>query len=477
MGKTIQHLATVFLLTACLLPNFSFAQYIKLLDFAGPSNGSTPHGSLIQASDGMLYGLTYVGGAYNHGVLFQYNPAANTYTKKINFAGYPIGQYPYGSLMQASDGMLYGLTSGGGSGINGLGVLFQYNPADNTYTDKINFAYGTFPYGSLMQASDGMLYGMTRMGGVNNLGVLFQYNPANNTYTNKLDFDGTTNGSTPWGSLMQASDGMLYGMTCEGGANNLGVLFQYNPTANTYTKKVDFDGTTNGRYPYGSLIQASDGMLYGLTYAGGANGVGVLFQYNPATNTYTDKFDFDGTTNGGNPAGDLMQASDGMLYGFTSNGDNWGVLFQYNPATNTYTNKFDFGGTTNGSDPEGSLMQASDGMLYGMTAKGGTISTSCEDGCGTLFKYQIATTGIAENNLAISFNVYPNPFTSQTTITFTQEQKNTTIKIMDVLGKEIRSLSFTGKQIIIEKNEMKEGIYFVEIYNGGKIHIVKIVIQ
>ena len=60
-------------------------------------------------------------------------------------------------------------------------------------------------------------------------------------------------------------------MTSAGGANNDGVIFQYNLSTSTYTKLIDFTGTSGaaiGANPYGSLIQASDGNLYGMTYAG-----------------------------------------------------------------------------------------------------------------------------------------------------------------------------------------------------------------
>src|ERR1035438_1783658 len=140
-----------------------------------------------------------------------------------------------------------------------------------------------------MQASNDNLYGMTQLGGAIGDGVIFQYNPSTNTYTDKIDFTGR-NGSNPDGSLIQASDGNLYGMTSQGGANGLGVIFQYNPSTNTYTKKIDFTGTTGthlGASPRGSLMQASDGNLYGMTEGGGANNLGVIFQYNPSTNIYT----------------------------------------------------------------------------------------------------------------------------------------------------------------------------------------------
>lgn len=42
-------------------------------------------------------------------------------------------------------------------------------------------------------------------------------------------FDATNgDGATPHGSLIQASDGSLYGMTSSGGANSSGAVFKIN---------------------------------------------------------------------------------------------------------------------------------------------------------------------------------------------------------------------------------------------------------
>ena len=43
----------------------------------------------------------------------------------------------------------------------------------------------------------------------------------------------------------------------------------------------------------------------------------------------------------------------------------------------------------------------------------------------------------------------------------TEVEKNTTIKITDLLGNEIETIGFTGKQLTLEKGEMRKGIYFV----------------
>ena len=359
--------------------------FTKKLDFTGTTNGSYPYGSLMQASNGKLYGMTHDGGANDMGVIFEYDTTTTTCTKKLDFTAGTDENNPYGSLMQASNGKLYGMTAEGGGSYTG--VLFEYDPATDNYTKKLNFYSARRPYGSLMQASNGKLYGMTEKGGANDMGVLFEYDPATVTYTKKLDF-GIANGGYPRGSLMQASNGKLYGMNAYAGAFFYGVLFEYDLATTTYTKKLDFAGATNGGYPEGSLMQASNGKLFGMTVKGGANNMGVLFEYDPATGTYTKKLDFDGATNGSYPYGSLMQASNGKLYGMTAKGgaNDMGVLFEYDTATTTCTKKLDFNGVTNGSHPYGSLIQASNGKLYGMTRDGGA------NDMGVIFEYDTATT-------------------------------------------------------------------------------------
>ena len=405
--------------------NPSTSLLTKKLDFDGPLNGRSPSGSFIQASDGKLYGMTSYGGTNDMGVLFQYNTATSTIVKKIDFDGVNNGSCPWGDVMQATDGKLYGMTHDGGlndagvifqydisngnlskksdfidkngkhpccslvqhsdgklyamaydGGMEGVGVLFQFDPLNFVYTKKFDFHFsqnGAYLIGALMQASDGMLYGTSRDGGLNESGVIFQFNYSTSVYSKKIDLEDISTGSSPTGSLIQATDGKLYGTTTFGGAYNKGVIFQYDPLTFTCTKKFDFDGAAFGGNPQGSLMQATDGKLYGMTFQGGENDLGVLFQFDPATSNYITKFDFDGLQNGANPRGALMQANDGKLYGMSWAGgaNNLGVIFQYNPLTSSFSKKFDFDGTANGGNPWGNLTQANDGRLYGMCNTGG----------------------------------------------------------------------------------------------------------
>jgi len=348
-------------------------------------NGMSPYGDLYQASNGKLYGMTKYGGANNDGAIFEYDPTTNVNIKKVSFDNILKGKNPIGSLIQATNGKLYGMTNKGG--IYNKGVLFEYDPAANVFTKKVEFDgnNGSYPMGSLIQANNGKLYGMTFEGATNN-GVLFEYDITTGTLAKKIEFDDYNSGSHPYGSLIQASNGKLYGMTNNGGIHSNGVLFEYDIAGTTLTKKIDFLDSLTGREPYGSLLQASNGKLYGMTYEGGIYNNGVLFEYSIVDDTLIKKQDFNDTITGGHPKSSLIQASNGKLYGITTKTGNYyyGTLFDYDITNNVLTKKLEFDYSNKVNTPKGSLIQATNGKLYGMAASGG------ENGSGVIFNYDIA---------------------------------------------------------------------------------------
>ena len=365
--------------------------FTKIYDF-DLANGRVPRGSLIE-SNGKFYGMTQYKGTSNRGVIFEYDPATSTYTKKFSFGG-TNGTFPQGSLIE-SNGKFYGMTPSGGT--SDYGVIFEYNPATSTYTKKYDFSTdGLMPIGSLIE-SNSKFYGMAEFGGTSNRGVIFEYDPATSTYTNKYNFDGTTNGANPHGSLLVINS-KFYGMTYYGGTSNRGVIFEYDPATSTYTKKYDFD-VTNGANPHGSLI-GSNGNLYGLTSTGGVSSHGVIFEYNLTTSTFTKKYDF-GDTDGAVPYGSLI-VSNGKLYGMTYNGGTStnGVVFEYDLATSIYTRIYDFNDAVNGANPYSGSLLESNGKFYGLTSYGGTSSN------GVIFEYDPANFAPTATSVSISGSAY-----------------------------------------------------------------------
>jgi uncharacterized repeat protein (TIGR03803 family) len=350
--------------------------YTKKIDFNG-NNGSRPQGSLV-LNGNKFYGMTVNGGISDLGVIFEWDPATNIYTKRMdmNASG---GRNPLGNLV-LSNGKFYGMTIGGGTSTD-FGVIFEWDPVTNVYTKKIdfNFTNGGTPLGSL-SLSAGKFYGMTLQGGSNNRGVIFEWDPVTNVYIKRIDFNGT-NGGSPLANNLVLNSGKFYGMTASGGSNNIGVIFEWNPATNVFTKKIDLDFLA-GNGPGGSL-RLSGGKFYGLTSVGGTNGAGVIFEWNPVTNVYLKKIDLS-NNDGGYPQGSLA-FSGGKFYGMTGSGgsNGAGVIFIWDPTTNVYTKRIDLN-TVTGNYPLGKLT-ANAGKYYGMVSAGGNSDE------GIIFEFDPST--------------------------------------------------------------------------------------
>lgn len=85
----------------------------------------------------------------------------------------------------------------------------------------------------------------------------------------------------------------LWGLTSSGGINNTGVIFKTDSSGNFYSPVYNFSSVnSDGIYPVGTLLSASDGFLYGLTWDGGSDNSGVLYQYDRFNNSLIQKIDF-----------------------------------------------------------------------------------------------------------------------------------------------------------------------------------------
>jgi len=202
------------------------------------------------------------------------------------------------------------------------------------------------------------------------------------TLTNLKSF---TNGELPEGSLI-LSGSTLYGMAYAGGANGDGYIFSISTNGTGFTDFLDFTGTAGsakGANPTGSLI-LSGSTLYGMTSAGGTSGFGVIFSVSTSGSVYSVLHNFSGT-DGETPYGSLLLTGS-TLYGMTSTGGihGDGNIFSVNTSGTTFSDLFDFKGT-NGARPYGSLI-LSGSTLYGMTSTGGPgYNPPTSDGDGVIF--------------------------------------------------------------------------------------------
>lgn len=374
-----------------------------LHSFAGGNDGQQPYAGLVQATDGVLYGTTYLGGSNNVGIVFKVNPDGSGNTPIYNFAANnvnPFGlAYPSG-LIQGSDGALYGTSGFGGTSADGS--VFRINTDGSGFTVLHSFSHvggGAYePTAALVQGSDGTLFGTTEGGGSAGGGTVFKLK-TNGTGFVQLHAFGTTPGDAqgPKAPLIQGADGALYGTTYMGGASAVGGASGYGTVYRIYS-----DGTGeavlhsfmpsggDGQRPIGGLAQGNDGTLYGTTQEGGtfsdggSTGYGTVFKLKPDGTGYSIIHSFDPEAGEGKyPNSGLVIGVDGDLYGTTEFGgsNNVGVVFKLKPDGSECTVLYTFGSHTNdGAYPKAPLVRASDGGLFGTAQFGGAKNF------GTIFR-------------------------------------------------------------------------------------------
>ena len=240
--------------------------------------------------------------------------------------------YP-GPLVKASNGKIYGLAGGG---YYGFGTFFEYNPATGTNTILRHFPQNNGPTLGSMFDYNGQLYYFKA-------GQIQTYNYTTNTFSNLFDFQGGYALSSPTGEMVRVG-GKFYGVCAAGGGSSNGGLFSYDPSTNTFVELMNNFSVANGNSTSGGMTLAPNGKLYGILRSGGANNIGIIFEYDIATSAYSIKQSFQ-TAQGANPNGPLCLASNGLMYGTCQIGgsSNRGSLFEYNPANNSLNIRWNFG--------------------------------------------------------------------------------------------------------------------------------------
>jgi uncharacterized repeat protein (TIGR03803 family) len=307
-----------------------------LHSFTGaPADGASPQNSrLIQGSDGNLYGTTLNGGASDLGTVFMISPdGAETILYSFT-GGVADGANPSGGLLQYSDGNFYGTTDTGGA--NNSGTAFKLTPAgvETVIYSFVALVKGSdiIPAYALIEGSDGNLYGISADGGSLDSGTVFSLS-TEGVETVLHTFGNGDDGEQPNADLTLGSDGNLYGTTPFGGSNatlpsdggmgggsSPGTVFKVTPDGVETVIHSFSISPDDGSFPLAGVFQGSDGNLYGTTAFGGAKSLGTVFRLTPAgVETVLHSFT-GGAGDGDGPGGNLIEGSDGNLYGTTGGG-------------------------------------------------------------------------------------------------------------------------------------------------------------
>ncbi|MFZ1633985.1 MAG: choice-of-anchor tandem repeat GloVer-containing protein [Chitinophagales bacterium] len=432
------------------------AQFQKLMDFNGIETGSYPYFAALYFDGIYLYGSNTNSGLNGDGTIFKILPDGTGFTKLYDLLDDVTGQSSQSSLI--SDGTyLYGTAADGGP--NNHGTVYRLKKDGTEFTVLYDFPgelTGLDPEGGLY--FDGTyLYGGTVNGGVYGGGVLYKIKPDGSDFNVVFNFDCLPSGCSLYGAVV--SDGVyLYGMTVGGGSGNLGTAFRIKPDGTDYLKLMDMIDDPNGAWGYASFV-LDDGMLYGITNNGGEDNRGTIFKIATDGTGYQKLLDFD-DDNGAQPLGSLILVGT-TLYGMAELGgaDYLGTLYQLETDGSNFTILHEFDGPETGGLPFGTLVFVN-GALFGMTNSGGANEQ------GVIFRYGEMTESV-QNMIIETTAVAPNPNAGQFHITMSAKiNADAPLNIYNLIGELIYRGNFENGDISIQN--ITPGMYVYEIIADNK---------
>ncbi len=273
-----------------------------IYSFQGGSNGAIPEAGLNPNGNSYsdLFGTTFFGGNTNYhcyigrgcGTVYEIGASGNL-TTLYSFKGGKDGSNPSGGRhfiagKSSAIGTFYGTTEFGGSKSFGTIYSITTSGAEQVlHSFGGSPADGAHPVGDIADSgcpSKCVFYGVTSEGGKNNVGTIFQMDPTGSEKT--LYSFNASDGDEPLG--VEYSRGVLYGAASRDGANNRGSIFAFyltRPKRQQFQVIHSFTGSVKGNdgaLPYSRPIIYNDTTygkaLYGTTQQGGAMGGGTVYR-------------------------------------------------------------------------------------------------------------------------------------------------------------------------------------------------------
>ena len=346
--------------------------FTTLKRFDNVSSDASQPGPLL-LTNGMLYGMTALGGISNAGTIFALNTNGGGYTVLKAFNGTNEGRSTTARLLFSGNNLYGGTTYGGGfsresvfrMNTNGTGFTLLRDLGDTYAPSALS---GNVMYGTGYDTNDGA-------------GIIWKMNLDGSGYTVVKDFNAEAlEGNDPTGLTLVGNT--LYGGCNYGGAFGAGNLFKVNTDGSGFSVMQSFQYGEN--LEAGFRLAHSGNALYGIcpsrtnafkftVYKVNLDGSGFGIVARPTDARLGSSFAY--------PQG--LLASGPTLFGATYGSPiGGGTVFQINTNGSNFAVLHAFGPIPDGEGPNGDLI-LSGTTLYGSTSGGG------EAGEGTIYRIDL----------------------------------------------------------------------------------------
>jgi uncharacterized repeat protein (TIGR03803 family) len=288
--------------------------------------------------DGALYGTTLFGGGSGCGgggcgIVFRLTPPPRLChnilcpwieTVLHRFDDNPSQGYaPWSAVTFDSAGILYGTTMHGGGDCNGqgCGVVYKLTPSGGSWNFSMVYDFstgdGALPTAALTLDPSGNFYGVTAYGGSFGFGNVFRLMRSGGgwTYSSLYSFQDGNDGGYPTADVILDASGNIYGDNTDGGAH-FGVVWELSPSQGSWNfTAIDSPNCCI----VAGVSRDSGGNLYVVTWSGGQDGAGAIYQLSHSGGTWTETnlhsfVDDDGAF----PYTDVVFDASGNMFGTTT---------------------------------------------------------------------------------------------------------------------------------------------------------------
>lgn len=328
--------------------------------------------------------------------------------------------------------------------------LWEWDQTTNVWTQKADFP------GTARDAAVGFSIGNKGyiglggdFGGIHQ--DFWEWDQATNIWTQKANYPGTGGYFNIGFSI--GTKGYI-GTGADINNNGKTDFWEWDQGTNVWTQKANFGGV--GRWGAVGFSIGTKGYI-GTGYDGNSYNKD-FWEWDQTSNVWSQKADFRGGTRGysiGFSIDTKGYIGTGADYD-SSSIHVYNDFYEYNPNSNIWVQKANFGGDAR----EYAVGFSIGGKGYIGTGGNGTYKD--------FWEYNNAD-GINELENEITVSVFPNPFSSTTTLQTSKIFKNATLTICNSFGQQIIQIkNIYGHTITLHRDNLPSGLYFIRMTQDNK---------